>query len=278
MSANSPAYPPYERMRTGLCLAAVGGFLEAYTYTLKGGVFANAQTGNLVLFALRLTQAQWAAALEAAAPIAAFFLGILLTERLKRLPARRGLFQWHCIAVCGECALLFASLVPGFPARFRHHLGRLVRLFHPIRQLPGKHTAGLSPPPSAPATCAAPACSSPACLYDHDKPAPPRRSALRRGDRRVPARRRHRRPFAAGSSASPPCSCAAPCFWPSSRRSSSRPSMTPNPPPAPPPNKNRKIKSPSGETARPPEKASFFMHPPMPARAPRRRAPSLPPA
>ena len=55
MSANSPAYPPYERMRTGLCLAAVGGFLEAYTYTLKGGVFANAQTGNLVLFALRLT-------------------------------------------------------------------------------------------------------------------------------------------------------------------------------------------------------------------------------
>ncbi len=32
--------------------AAVGGFLEAFTFLLHGGVFCNAQTGNPVLFAL----------------------------------------------------------------------------------------------------------------------------------------------------------------------------------------------------------------------------------
>lgn len=35
---------------TGLLLAGVGGFLDAYTFVGYGGVFANAQTGNIVLF------------------------------------------------------------------------------------------------------------------------------------------------------------------------------------------------------------------------------------
>ena len=34
------------------CLAFTGGFLDAYTYLLRGGVFANAQTGTMVLMAL----------------------------------------------------------------------------------------------------------------------------------------------------------------------------------------------------------------------------------
>ena len=32
-----------------IILASVGGFLEAFTYLLKGGVFCNAQTGNFAL-------------------------------------------------------------------------------------------------------------------------------------------------------------------------------------------------------------------------------------
>ena len=41
--------PFHERLRVGLCLTWVGGFLEVYTFLLHGGVFANAQTGNLLL-------------------------------------------------------------------------------------------------------------------------------------------------------------------------------------------------------------------------------------
>ena len=51
-----PAVPAHERLRVGLLLAFVGGFLEVYTYTLHGKVFANAQTGNMALFAIYAMQ------------------------------------------------------------------------------------------------------------------------------------------------------------------------------------------------------------------------------
>lgn len=35
-------------------LAVVGGSLDAYSYVARGHVFANAQTGNIVLFGLHL--------------------------------------------------------------------------------------------------------------------------------------------------------------------------------------------------------------------------------
>ena len=40
-----------EKLRVYLMMIAVGGFLGAYTFTLKGGVFCNAQTANFVLLA-----------------------------------------------------------------------------------------------------------------------------------------------------------------------------------------------------------------------------------
>ena len=36
--------PFHERLRVGLCLTWVGGFLEVYTFLLHVGMFANAQT------------------------------------------------------------------------------------------------------------------------------------------------------------------------------------------------------------------------------------------
>lgn len=39
-------------------LMTVGGFLGAFTYTIRGGVFCNAQTANFVLFAMALGDAQ----------------------------------------------------------------------------------------------------------------------------------------------------------------------------------------------------------------------------
>ena len=43
-----------EKFRTFILMIAVGGFLGAYTYTLKGGVFCNAQTANFVMLAVQL--------------------------------------------------------------------------------------------------------------------------------------------------------------------------------------------------------------------------------
>ena len=38
-----------ETLIVGILLTMSGGFLDAYTYLYRGGVFSNGQTGNLVL-------------------------------------------------------------------------------------------------------------------------------------------------------------------------------------------------------------------------------------
>ena len=45
-----------EAYSLGALLTVGGGFLDAYTYFTRGGVFSNAQTGNLVLLAIRLAE------------------------------------------------------------------------------------------------------------------------------------------------------------------------------------------------------------------------------
>ena len=41
-----------ESLRIGILLALAGGFLDAYTYLCRGKVFANAQTGNMVMLGI----------------------------------------------------------------------------------------------------------------------------------------------------------------------------------------------------------------------------------
>ena len=39
-----------ESIELGILLALSGGFMDAYSYLARGQVFANAQTGNMLLF------------------------------------------------------------------------------------------------------------------------------------------------------------------------------------------------------------------------------------
>jgi uncharacterized membrane protein YoaK (UPF0700 family) len=78
-----------ESLPTGLLLAGTGGFLDAYTFVGRGGVFANAQTGNIVLLGVAAGERHWIAALLHVPPILAFMLGVALAEILARPAARR---------------------------------------------------------------------------------------------------------------------------------------------------------------------------------------------
>ena len=51
-----------ERWRCFLLLITVGGFFGAYTFSVKGGVFCNAQTANIVLFGMALGNMDWSRA------------------------------------------------------------------------------------------------------------------------------------------------------------------------------------------------------------------------
>ena len=66
-------------------LTLSGGFQDAYTYVMRGGVFANAQTGNIVLFATNMLSKEWSKALGYLIPILAFSFGIFLAEMLRTL-------------------------------------------------------------------------------------------------------------------------------------------------------------------------------------------------
>ena len=53
-----------EAFRTVMFLSASGGLQDAYTYIGRGKVFANAQTGNIVLMATNFCEGDFAKALR----------------------------------------------------------------------------------------------------------------------------------------------------------------------------------------------------------------------
>lgn len=99
-----------ESMRLGALLAVAGGFFDAYTYLCRGGVFANAQTGNIVLLGLELAEREWLRALAYLAPILAFALGVVVAEVVKRRGKARQAggagMHWRQVIVLAEIVLL----------------------------------------------------------------------------------------------------------------------------------------------------------------------------
>ena len=73
-----------ESLLLGIILAIVGGYLDAYTYIIRGGVFANAQTGNIVLLGINLAEGNFSNVIHYLIPILAFALGVLITEAVKQ--------------------------------------------------------------------------------------------------------------------------------------------------------------------------------------------------
>ena len=82
-----------------------GGFYGGYTYSLRGQVFANAQTANLVIMMLSLGKGKWGRALYSLAPFTAYMVGVILSEYIgqKHKNLKKRDFE--------EKILLFESLV-----------------------------------------------------------------------------------------------------------------------------------------------------------------------
>ncbi|MEN6418736.1 MAG: YoaK family protein [Clostridiaceae bacterium] len=100
-----------ESFPVGALLALAGGFLDAYTYLSRGGVFANAQTGNMVLLGIRLAERNWSGAARYLIPIFAFAAGVLLAEWIQHKLKHRTDVHWRQAVLLLEIMLL---LVIGF--------------------------------------------------------------------------------------------------------------------------------------------------------------------
>lgn len=68
----------------GIMLAISGGLMDAYSYLYRGEVFANAQTGNILLLGVNLMNGDIGMALRYLCPILCFVAGIVISLSINR--------------------------------------------------------------------------------------------------------------------------------------------------------------------------------------------------
>lgn len=88
-------------------LMASGGMMGAYTYVLRGGVFCNAQTANVVVMAIHFGKGDWLGGLYFLIPITAYLLGAFVSEILPSPVKRLGFLRWDTYLVLFETGVLF---------------------------------------------------------------------------------------------------------------------------------------------------------------------------
>ena len=106
-----PSLKPHGQMSeafiTALFLSVSGGLQDVYTYLYRGKVFANAQTGNIVLLAVKFFEGDWGAVLHYLMPLCAFALGIFAAEFIRLKLKRMQWLHWRQLVVLFEILMLF---------------------------------------------------------------------------------------------------------------------------------------------------------------------------
>ena len=97
----------------GALLSLSGGFQDAYTYVLRGNVFANAQTGNVVLMSQHLMTGEFRTSLHYLLPIIAFAFGILAAEQIAHEFKKLDIIYWrHIILIIEMIVLIVVAFLP----------------------------------------------------------------------------------------------------------------------------------------------------------------------
>lgn len=84
-----------ETLALTVILTLSGGLMDAYSYMCRGQVFANAQTGNLLLFGVNLTTGHFNAALQYICPVIAFTAEIAAADAVRFKFNNKKFFHWR---------------------------------------------------------------------------------------------------------------------------------------------------------------------------------------
>lgn len=103
-----------ESVALGIILALSGGCMDAYSYLQRGHVFANAQTGNMLLLGINLFEHNWMKALEYAFPVISFTAGIITAELIryrfgKKAGTSKRYLHWRQAVILIEIVCLIAA-------------------------------------------------------------------------------------------------------------------------------------------------------------------------
>lgn len=102
-----------ESFRLSALLSVSGGLQDAYTYYVRGKVFANAQTGNVVLMSQSFMSGDFARGVYYLCPLMAFALGVFVTERIEHTFKENKKFHWRQMVLAVEIlALALVGFLP----------------------------------------------------------------------------------------------------------------------------------------------------------------------
>ena len=102
-----------ESFRLSAVLSFSGGLQDAYTYNVRENVFANAQTGNVVLMSQNFMMGSWSSGIHYMLPLVSFAAGVFITEQIEyRYKSRKGI-HWRQLILFIEIVLLgIVGLMP----------------------------------------------------------------------------------------------------------------------------------------------------------------------
>ncbi len=128
-----------DSFRAAIFIILSGGFQDAYTYTCRGEVFANAQTGNIVLLSTALFQTDWQTVLKYLIPVISFLVGTAVAECIHMRLKNYEKIHWRQIILICEIVLLFAvgflprAVEPLANASVSFVCAMQVQTFHKVR-------------------------------------------------------------------------------------------------------------------------------------------------
>lgn len=95
-------------------LTIVGGFVDAYTYVTRDGIFAYAQTGNIIFFSMNLANKNFLDTLHYMIPILSFMMGIWFAQYIKQILNNNTKFmEWEYVMILVNAVVLFVvGLLP----------------------------------------------------------------------------------------------------------------------------------------------------------------------
>lgn len=98
-------YLECEKLWVFAMLIFVAGFYGAYTLSVRGGVFCNAQTGNMAMFGVALGSGNWGKALYYLIPMSGYLLGSMVAEAIPR-HVRRFRLRWDTLLMLIEIVVV----------------------------------------------------------------------------------------------------------------------------------------------------------------------------
>ena len=100
-----------ESFRLSALLSFSGGLQDAYSFNMRDKVFANAQTGNVVLMSQNFMQGNIMQGFHYMCPLLSFSLGIFVAERIENRYKNKEKIHWRQIILLIE---MIALMIVGF--------------------------------------------------------------------------------------------------------------------------------------------------------------------